>query len=77
MIARPNDLRKVIKLRKNVFLCWLESFCGKYSNLIVNCLGNEISGLALTATETTKKVIASILEVEETIRNEIVQTCDS
>jgi hypothetical protein len=77
MIARADNLRKIIKLREDVFLCWLEPFCGKYSNLVVNSLRNKISRVTLCATETTKKVIAPILKVEKPVRNKIAQACDS
>jgi hypothetical protein len=77
MIARADNPRKIIKLREDVFLCWLEPFCGKYSNLVVNSFRNKISRVTLSAAKTTKKVIAPILKVEKTVRNKVAQACDS
>jgi hypothetical protein len=60
-----------------MFFCWLETFCGKDSNLVVNSLRNEFFGMVLFDTEPFEKIIASILEVEEAVRNEIAQACDT
>jgi hypothetical protein len=52
-----------------VFFCWLEAICGKDSNLVVNSLRNEFFGMIFLAAEPFEKIIASILEVEEAVRN--------
>jgi hypothetical protein len=77
VVASTNNLWKIIKLREDMFFCWLESFCGKDSNLVVNSLRDKIFRVALFATEPFKKFVASILEVEEAVRNEIIQTCNT
>ena len=57
--------------------CWLEAICGKDSNLVVNSLRNEFFEMILFAAEPFEKIIASILEVEEAVRNKITQACDT
>jgi hypothetical protein len=76
VVTCTNNLWKIIKLREDMFFCWFESFCGKDSNLVVNSLRDEFFRVSLFATEPFKKFVASILEVEEAVRNEIIQACN-
>ncbi len=58
-----------------MFFGRLEAFCGKDSNLVVDSLRNELFGMILFAAEPFEEIIASILEVEEAVRNKIAQAC--
>jgi hypothetical protein len=76
MITSPSDLRQIIELGEDVLLCWFEAFCGKYPNLVMDSLRNEIFKIAVFCIMALKKVVAPILEVKEAVRNEVVQACD-
>jgi hypothetical protein len=54
MIASANNLWEIIKLGKYMFLRWLKPLSSKYSNLIVNSLGNELFGVTIVAVEAPK-----------------------
>jgi hypothetical protein len=77
VIASTDNLGELIKLGEDVFLFWLESFCGKQTNLIMDSLWNKVFALAFVVWEMFKEVIAPVLEVKEAVTHEIAQACNS